>query len=190
MSYELAKRRNLLFHAQGRGEVRSVRSLSIGGVCIALGVVLPLLVHSLGIAPRIVLPIHYPVFLAGMLLDPIGAAIVGILSPALSMGLTGMPTPDQTLRMMGELAAYGLVVSLTLRLLGGFRYWTCLVALIIAMILGRIVHASLAMWLFGFHGWKIYAAMYLPGIPGMIAQLILIPPIAIRVRRALNLPVK
>ena len=63
-------------------------------------------------------------------------------------------------------------------------------ALIVAMILGRIVHASLAMWLFGFHGWKIYAAMYLPGIPGMIAQLILIPPIAMRVRRALNLPVK
>lgn len=167
--------------------MRSPRSLAIGGVCIALGVVLPLLFHSLGIAPRVVLPMHYPVFLAGTLLSPLGAAIVGILSPALSMGLTGMPTPDQTFRMMGELAAYGFIVSLVLRLLGGFRYGSCLVALAIAMILGRIVHASLAMWLFHFQGWKIYAAMYVPGVPGMIAQFILIPPLAMRVRKALNL---
>ena len=166
--------------------MRSVRNLAVGGVCIALAVVLPLLVHSLGPSARIALPMHYPIFLAGTLLDPVGAAIVGLLSPALSMGLTGMPTPDQTFRMMGELATYGFVVSLVLRLLGGFRYGTCLLALILAMILGRVVHASLAMLLYGFQGWKFYLALYLPGIPGMVIQLILIPPLAIRVRRALK----
>ena len=167
--------------------MRNPRTLAIGGVCIALGVVLPLLFHSLAIAPRVVLPIHYPVFLAGTLLNAPSAAVVGILSPAISMGLTGMPTPDQTFRMMGELATYGFVVSLVLKLLGGFRYWTCIVALAIAMILGRVVHVSLAMLLLGFQGWKFYMAMYLPGIPGMIAQFIIIPPLAMRVRKALNL---
>lgn len=167
--------------------MRNVRSLAVGGVCIALGVVLPLVFHAMGPSGRIALPMHYPVFLAGTLLDPVGAAVVGLLSPALSMGLTGMPTPDQTFRMMGELATYGFVVSLVLRLAGGFRYGTCFLALVTAMILGRVVHASLAMFLYGFQGWKFYLAMYLPGIPGMAVQLILIPPLAIRVRRALKL---
>jgi hypothetical protein len=130
---------------------------------------------------------HYPVFLAGTLLDPVTAAIVGLISPVLSMALMGMPTPPQAFRMMGELAAYGLVVSLVLSLAGGFRYSTCLLALIIAMILGRLVHAALGMLLFGFRGWEFLSALYLPGIPGMIAQLVLIPPLTIRVRRALHL---
>jgi niacin transporter len=79
--------------------VTSVRGLTIGGVCVALAVVISFLFHSLA-SPRIFLPMHYPVFLAGTLLDPFGAAVVGLLSPALSTGLTGMPTPEQTLRMM------------------------------------------------------------------------------------------
>jgi uncharacterized membrane protein len=170
--------------------MRNVRSLTVGGVCVALGVVLPLLFHyTFAVLPRIVLPMHYPVFLAGTLLDPFGAAVVGLLTPALSMGLTGMPTPDQTFRMMGELATYGLVVSLVLRLSGGFRYTTCLLALAVAMILGRAVHAVLAMLLLGFQGWKLYLAFYLPGVPGMAAQFLLVPPLAMRVRRALKLPV-
>jgi hypothetical protein len=168
--------------------VKSVRSLAICGVCVALGVVLPLLFHSVA-SPRITLPMHYPVFLAGTLLDPVGAATVGVLSPLLSTGLTGIPTPEQSLRMMFELATYGFVVSLILRLFGGFRYGTCLLALIVAMILGRAVHAAVTMLLLGFQGWRLYLAMYLPGVPGMVAQLIVIPPLALRVRRALKLPV-
>jgi hypothetical protein len=132
---------------------------------------------------------HYPVFLAGTLLDPLGAATVGVLSPLLSTGLTGIPTPEQSLRMAAELATYGLVVSLILRLFGGFRYSTCLLALIIAMILGRAVHAALTMLLLGFQGWRFYLAIYLPGVPGMVAQLIVIPPLALRIRKALKLPI-
>jgi len=166
--------------------VTNIRGLAVGGVCVALGVVISFLFHSIA-SPRIFLPMHYPVFLAGTLLDPLGAAVVGLLSPALSMGLTGMPTPEQTLRMMGELATYGVVVSCVLRLFGGFRWGTCLLALVIAMILGRAVHAALTMLLLGFQGWKWYLALYVPGIPGMVAQLVLIPPLAMRIRKALRL---
>jgi hypothetical protein len=74
-----------------------------------------------------------------------------------------------------------------LSLAGGFRYSTCLVALVAAMILGRLVHATLGMLLFGFRGWEFLLALYLPGIPGMIAQLVFIPSLAIRVRRALRM---
>lgn len=167
--------------------LKGVRSLAAGGVCVALAVVLPLLFHSLAVSPRIVLPMHYPIFLAGTLLDPVAAAVVGLISPALSMALTGMPTPTQAFRMMGELATYGFVVSLVLSLAGGFRYSTCLVALVAGMILGRLVHVVLGMLLFGFRGWEFLLAFYLPGVPGMIAQLVFIPPLAIRVRGALRM---
>jgi hypothetical protein len=92
--------------------LKGVRSLAAGGVCVALAVVLPLLFHSMAVSPRIVLPMHYPIFLAGTLLDPVAAAVVGLISPALSMALTGMPTPAQAFRMMGELSITEFVIPM------------------------------------------------------------------------------
>jgi hypothetical protein len=61
--------------------------------------------------------------------------------------------------------------------------------LLVAMILGRAVHAALTMLLLGFQGWRFYLAIYLPGVPGMVALLIVIPPLALRIRKALKLPI-
>ena len=161
--------------------------MGTAGICVALGVVLPLVVHSLGMSPRAFLPMHFPVFLAGLLLSPVYAALVGIMTPALSSGFTGFPTTEQVLRMMPELAVYGLTTSFMLR---AFPLWPGLsqrvgrlaamaTAMLAAMILGRAAYILASAVFATAENLSYYVAVLVtPAIPGMIAQLLLVPLVA------------
>ena len=171
---------------------RGVEALGIGGTCIALGIVLPFFIHPFGISPRVILPMHFPVFLAGMLLPPGLAAAVGALTPALSSGFTGMPTPDQTMRIIPELVAYALVTSVILRLLPVWpgiperfgRIAALVTAMIIAMLVGRLVYVVVSAWMIGIQTPSYYLMLLVvPALPGIIAQLILVPPLAYRIQQ-------
>jgi niacin transporter len=135
---------------------------------------------------------HFPIFLGGMLLGPIHAAMVGILAPALSMGLTGMPTAAQVLRMMPELAVYGLVTSVMLRMLPTVRglpprigrITAMVLAMLVAMIAGRVTYIAVSVVVTGIREVGYYAmVLVVPAIPGMIAQLVLVPPLAYKLHR-------
>ncbi len=172
--------------------VRGVEALGVGGTCIALGIILPFFIHPFGLSPRVILPMHFPVFLAGMLLSPALAAAVGALTPALSSGLTGMPTPDQTLRLIPELVAYAAVTSLILRLLPVWpqfpekagRLASLVTAMLVAMIVGRLVYVVVSAWMMGLQTVNYYVTLLvIPALPGVIAQLVLVPPLAYRVQQ-------
>lgn len=59
---------------------------------MAIGVVLPIAFHSVGGAGAVFLPMHLPVFFAGMMINPYFAGIVGFITPFVSSALTGMPS--------------------------------------------------------------------------------------------------
>ncbi len=150
--------------------------------------------HAVGISPRVVLPMHFPVFLAGMLLPIPLAAAVGALTPALSSGFTGMPTPDQALRMIPELATYAVVTASLLRMIPSLplanekwgRIVALIVAMLVAMVAGRLVYILVSAWMIGLQSLRDYLMLLLiPAIPGIIAQLILIPPLAYRVQNVI-----
>ncbi len=171
---------------------KGVEALGTAGICIALGVVLPLVIHSLGLSQRAILPMHYPVYLAGVLLSPLYAGMVGILAPALSSGFTGLPTAEQVLRMMPELAVYGLATSFILRLMPVWpgvpqkfgRMAAIAAAMFGAMILGRLAYILGYTIFSGGQSLDYYVAVLVtPAIPGIIAQLILLPLIASRVEK-------
>ena len=173
---------------------RGVEAIGVGATCIALGILLPLFVHPLGISPRVVLPMHFPVFLAGMLLPLPLAAAVGALTPALSAGFTGMPTPDQALRMIPELAAYAVVTALMLRVMPIFPLandrWGRIIALVtamfVAMIAGRFVYIMISAWMIGLSSAHYYLmVLVVPALPGIMAQLMLVPPLAYRVQNVI-----
>lgn len=135
---------------------------------------------------------HFPVFLGGMLLGPIHAAMVGILAPALSMGLTGMPTAAQVLRMMPELAVYGLMTSIMLHALPTVkglpprigRIAAMVLAMLVAMIAGRVTYIAVSVVVTGIREIDYYAmVLIIPAIPGMIAQLVIVPPLAYKLHR-------
>ena len=166
--------------------------MGTAGICVALGIVLPLIVHGLGLPQRAILPMHFPVFLAGVLLSPIYATLVGIMTPALTAGFTGLPTSEQVLRMIPELAVYGLVTSLALR---AFPVWPGLskrlgrmaaiaAGMMAAMILGRAAYILAYIVFASAESLGYFVSVLItPAIPGIIAQLVLVPLAASRLEK-------
>jgi niacin transporter len=179
---------------------------------LALGIMLPLVFHALPLGGRIFLPMHIPVFIAGLVLGPISGLIVGAGSPVLSALITGRPTVPYMIPMLFELATYGVVAGLLRPVLErAFRrrapgaadaatvragraprsYWTpCLVtSLIIAMIAGRIVWLAVVVWLapvIGISARTVAIAIGAIGAGwiGMAIQIALIPPIVRAIERS------
>jgi niacin transporter len=162
------------------------RFISLTGLLLATGVIFPFIFHQFGIAGRIFLPMHVPVFLAGLILGPWAGLLVGALSPGLSAVMTGMPPAALAIPMTPELAVYGLVSGLLFR---GTRTGLY-VSLLGAMILGRLVWLPMAVFiapLLGFPGRTLVVALaaQVVGWPGIVLQLLLVPPIVLKLRTAL-----
>ena len=150
------------------------------GLLLALGIILPTVVHMSGINGAVFLPMHIPVLIAGLTLGSTCGFVVGILSPIINHLLTGMPPIPNYWIMLVELALYGLV--------SGFLYnkvkMTLWPSLIISMIIGRIGGALMVLVLGRGFGIKAIPplgayikAITLTALPGIIIQLILIPMI-------------
>ena len=163
-------------------------------IMVAAGVGLSYVVHLFGASPRVMLPMHFPVLIAGVLLSPIHALIVGLVTPAISMGLTGFPTSAQVMRMMPELAAYALTVSLMLRLLPEVpglskrlsRLAAIGIAVVTAMIVGRLAYIGFYCLFAGAESFRFFmTVLVIPAIPGLISQLILVPLIGDRIQRSM-----
>lgn len=162
------------------------RRIVTGGLCIALGVVLPVAVHSIPNAGSILLPMHIPVLLCGLICGPWYGLACGILTPILSGIITGMPGPAYLPSMAAELMVYGLISGACIRLIKGSGMGRVYAALITAMLLGRIAYGimnalifrageySIALWLSG---------AFITAAPGILVQLIVIPVIMLGLER-------
>jgi hypothetical protein len=163
----------------------AVRQITLAGLFIAIGLVLPMAFHVLGPGTTF-LPMHIPVLIAGFSLGLPMAILVGTLTPLLSSLLTGMPLIFPVLPfMVFELGTYAMGASLFYRT---FK-WNVYVSLLLTMILGRIT-AMAAVWVL-----VNYTTAKLPnplvfitgavtaGGLGILIQLLLIPPIVILLRK-------
>ena len=168
---------------------KNVLKLTYSGVCLALCMVLPLLTGQIPEIGSKLLPMHIPVLLCGFLCGPLWGLGVGLVAPILRSLIFGMPPLFPTaLAMAFELAAYGCFAVLFYKLLPKklpFLY----VALILAMILGRVVW-GLAMYVLtgisgkGFTMTAFLAGAFINAWPGILLQLVLIPPVVIALRKA------
>lgn len=148
-------------------------------VCIALGVLLPMIFHLSGFMGPVFLPMHIPVLLAGLFLGAKSGMATGLAAPILSSLLTGMPPLMPTLPVMSvELMTYGFV--------SGYLYQQkklpLLAALVLAMLAGRLVAAASVYALVQFIQLKMKPLVYLygafvTGLPGMLIQVVMIPPL-------------
>ncbi len=163
-----------------------VRHLSLAGMFIALGIVLPIAFHAFGPeVGKVFLPMHIPVLIAGFFLPPIYALGVGIITPLLSSLLTGMPVLfPMSVIMMFELAVYGLTIAVIKKKIK--NHW---LSLLLALLLGRM---TAGLVVFGLT--KLFAvqlpppALYLQGavvagLPGIALQLVFIPLLILAVER-------
>ena len=162
--------------------------MTVSAMLFALGLVLPFLTGQIPQIGQMLCPMHIPVFLCGLICGwPWGAA-VGFLLPLVRSVLFGMPVIfPNGIAMAFELATYGLVAGLIYFRKGYFCLRSCYVALITAMIAGRVVWGLARCVLLGFGGtftWKMFVAgALLNAIPGIILHLILVPGVMLALGR-------
>lgn len=160
----------------------------MAALCVALGVVLPMAVHGIPNAGSILLPMHIPVLLCGLACGwPYGLAC-GMLAPLLSSLLTGMPPMAFLPAMLCELAVYGLVSGLMANFIRLKNPTVSVyVQLVAAMLAGRVVFGAVNALIFqaGSYTLQIFlTAAFVTALPGIILQLVILPPILMLLRKA------
>lgn len=127
---------------------------------------------------------HIPVLLAGFIVGPVSGIIVGLLSPLTSFLFTSMPPAYAVPLMSIELPLYGLAAGLAYQRLRLNVY----IALVVALIVGRLGFA-LGLLILGLflqlpYGIKeFFSASVVAGLPGIIVQILLLPPIVAALMR-------
>ena len=160
--------------------ISTVKKSIITAICLALCVVLPQIFHAIPDGGAIYCPIHIPVLLCGLICGWQYGILTGLVGPALSSLLTGMPTFVQLPPMMVECAVYGLITGLLMLLVHTKKAPADVyIALIAAMIVGRVASGAARALIFSSgteYTIKIWAVTYfITSIPGIVIQLILIP---------------
>ncbi|AOY75868.1 ECF transporter S component [Clostridium formicaceticum] len=165
------------------------RKVVLGGFFIALGVLFPILFHTVSMAGSVFLPMHIPVLLAGFILGRKYGFFVGLLTPAISSFLTGMPPLMPTLPIMTvELSIYGLIAGL---LVEKFQLNT-IFSLIGAMVCGRIGALFTVFLMANLLGVVRLAPItwikgaVVTGLPGMVIQVIFIPTLLYMLKNGLS----
>lgn len=169
------------------------KNLVLAAMFLALGLVLPFLTGQIPQIGSMLLPMHLPVFLCGLICGWQYGGLVGFVMPLMRSALFTMPPMYTAIAMAFELAAYGLIAGL----LYSRSPWQCVVALyrslLIAMVGGRIVWGAARLLLSGLagqaFGWQIFfAGAFLNAIPGIVLQLILIPALMLALDRTGMVP--
>ena len=168
---------------------KNIKNMTLAAMFLAVGLVLPLLTGQIPQIGNMLLPMHIPVFLCGLICGWQYGGIVGFILPLLRSALFGMPVFFPTATAMAfELMTYGLVAGLLYTL----SRWQCIRALyrclIIAMLAGRAVWGVVQMVQLGLAGsgltWQVFMTeAFLNAIPGILVQLILIPAIMVALNR-------
>ncbi len=166
-----------------------VQNLALAAMFMAIGLVLPFLTGQIPQIGSMLLPMHLPVLLCGLICGWRYGGLVGFVLPLLRYMLFGMPPIYPTgLAMAFELAAYGI--------LAGWLYahsrWKCVKALYVcligAMLGGRLVWGLAEIVLLGLGGSAFTWAAFLAGaftnaVPGIILQLVFIPAFMVALDR-------
>lgn len=159
-----------------------LHSLIYSALFLALAYVLPFLTGQIQQIGNMLCPMHIPVLLCGFICGWQWGLTVGAAAPLLRSLTLVMPPPFPTAVCMAfELAAYGAIAGLMKRLLPKKPLFTY-VSLLISMAVGRLVW-GLAMFIcLGATGGSFGLKAFLGGaiinaVPGIIVQIVLIPPI-------------
>lgn len=166
-----------------------LKNMVLTALFLAIGLVLPFFTGQIPTVGRMMLPMHIPVLLCGLICSWQWGLALGFVLPLLRSLLFGMPVMFPTaVAMSFELAVYGMVI--------GWLYarsrWQCVRALyrclIPAMLAGRIVWGAVMVVLMGLSGstftWELFlGGALLNSLPGIALQLVLIPAVMVLLDR-------
>ena len=168
---------------------QTTQNFVLAAMFMALGLVLPFLTGQIQQIGNMLLPMHLPVLVCGLICGWQYGAVVGFVLPLLRFALFGMPPIyPMGVSMAFELAAYGFLVGW----LYSHSRWQCILSLyrclLAAMVGGRLVWGAVRVLLSGVAGQAFTWEMFLSGalltaIPGIVLQLTLIPALMLALDR-------
>lgn len=161
----------------------ALRRLALSAMFLAIGLVLPFFTGQIQQIGNMLLPMHIPVMLCGLICGWQYGAVVGAVLPLTRSLLFGMPPIYPTaIAMAVELCIYGLAIGFIYGLFKKQNLLSVYLALVPAMLLGRAAWGGaqavlLSMQDTAFTAKAFLAEGFLNAIPGIILQLLLIPAI-------------
>lgn len=164
------------------------RNLTLSALFLAIGMVLPFFTGQIPEIGKMLLPMHIPVLLCGYICGWKQGALVGFILPILRSVTIGMPILiPVAVTMAFELAVYGMVVGLLYQKLRNRPFGTYL-SLVGAMLTGRLVWGLVSILIYGMQGNAFTLELFLAGaflkaIPGILLQLVLIPPVVVLLQK-------
>lgn len=167
----------------------NVRLLVLAALFLALAMVLPLITGQIPEIGQALSPMHIPVLLCGFICGPLYGAAVGFVSPLLRFAIFGMPPIFPTgVAMAFELLTYGAISGILYKKLPR-RVYTVYIALIAAMLAGRVVWGAVRLIIAGLSSsafsWSMFVAgAFTNAVPGIICHIILIPIIILALEKA------
>ena len=169
--------------------VSPARRIVLAALFLALAFLLPMVTGHVPQVGNMLCPMHFPILLCGFVLGGPWGLAVGFVAPLLRSVLFGMPPMFPiAISMAFELAAYGLVSGLVWRKVK-HTLPMMYAALVTAMVAGRLVWGAVRFVLAGLTGSSFPFSAFLSGalltaVPGIIAQLVLIPLILVALQKA------
>lgn len=165
----------------------STKNLVLSGLFLALCMLLPFITGQIPAIGKALLPMHIPVLLCGFICGAPYGVIVGFIAPLLRNLLFHFPPMPTAATMAFELAAYGLLAGLLYKALPKKPLFVY-VSLLLSMIGGRLVWGLASLIIYGLSGasftWELFmGGALLNAIPGIIAQIVLIPVIIMALRK-------
>ena len=163
----------------------TTRSLVLAALFLALAFVLPMITGHVPQVGNMLCPMHFPILLCGFVLGGPWGLAVGFIAPLVRSVLFGMPPMFPIAIAM---AAYGLVSGV---LWHKVKHTVPMMyaSLVTAMVAGRLVWGAVRFVLAGLTGSSFPFSAFLSGalltaVPGIVAQLVLIPLILIALQKA------
>ena len=170
---------------------KRLMKLILAALFLAAAYLLPFLTGQIQTIGQQLCPMHLPVLLCGFICGPFWGLAVGAVAPLLRSLTLGMPPLfPGAFAMAFELAAYGLLAGI-FRKIFPKKYPYLYVELILAMIGGRLVWGFVKFAIAGFSATAFPFSAFIAGvitgsIPGIIAQIVLIPPLVFLIDKLLK----
>lgn len=166
------------------------RNVVLAALFLALAFVLPMVTGHVPQVGNMLCPMHFPILLCGFVLGGRGVWLWALRPRCSARCSSGCPPmlPHPSISMLFELAAYGAVSGWLYRRVKHTLPMTY-ATLAAAMVAGRLVWGAVRFVLAGLSGSSFPFSAFLSGalftaVPGIIAQLVLIPLIITALQKA------
>lgn len=174
----------------------NLQKLVLSAMFFALGLVLPFLTGQIREIGNMLLPMHLPVLLCGLICGWKYGGVVGFFVPLVRSLIFGMPVLyPNAVGMAFELLTYGLLTGLLFQKAEVQSAKRLFAALLTAVVSGRIVWGIARTVMLGLSDESFTFAMFIANgitnaIPGLILQFTLIPAIILVLKKAKLIPLK